>query len=188
MQLNPARGRKLCLSTRLPPPLPYPRFMQLNPARGRKQELQTRVECGTYVIKVYAAQPREGTETLTITADDGNLMGREVYAAQPREGTETVTDTTRPCDACRFMQLNPARGRKLSSTYQLTRDNDRFMQLNPARGRKPLNFSFRQWRIDCVYAAQPREGTETMDNRPKDTHAVKTSLCSSTPRGDGNTL
>ena len=182
MQLNPARGRKPSSTSASGKPLIS---LCSSTPRGDGNKMPPDLS-NSLTSVVYAAQPREGTETQDVLDDGVQLL--QVYAAQPREGTETVTDTTRPCDACRFMQLNPARGRKLSSTYQLTRDNDRFMQLNPARGRKPLNFSFRQWRIDCVYAAQPREGTETMDNRPKDTHAVKTSLCSSTPRGDGNTL
>ena len=88
----------------------------------------------------------------------------------------------------RFMQLNPARGRKLEHIARLGNKNDaglcsstprgdgnmarmeersggallRFMQLNPARGRKqgrePAGAGMR---APVVYAAQPREGTET---------------------------
>ena len=64
-------------------------------------------------ISVYAAQPREGTETGSVGRMCGQLEA-QVYAAQPREGTETNTKLN--ADAAivgRFMQLNPARGRKL---------------------------------------------------------------------------
>ena len=61
------------------------------------------------------------------------------------------------------MQLNPARGRKLvMSVMRLDMvPISRFMQLNPARGRKHVDphtsiFFYK------VYAAQPREGTETL--------------------------
>ena len=60
----------------------------------------------------------------------------------------------------RFMQLNPARGRK----HYLRRVDEakvlRFMQLNPARGRKHDIIELIKHLLR-VYAAQPREGTET---------------------------
>ena len=42
------------------------------------------------------------------------------------------------------------------------------MQLNPARGRKltPNDMSIRTWLTGMVYAAQPREGTETVRKAP----------------------
>ena len=113
MQLNPARGRKLPLSTvivilhylhglcsstprgdgnQLPvlaeKSKPGHWFMQLNPARGRKLNHLSFSSC-LKVIAVYAAQPREGTETVAMLRDSG--------------GYQTPW----------FMQLNPARGRKL---------------------------------------------------------------------------
>ena len=61
------------------------------------------------------------------------------------------------------------------------------MQLNPARGRK---LGFVQNLIakchDMVYAAQPREGTETWTSTNRAGAVIMTGLCSSTPRGDGN--
>ena len=136
--------------------------MQLNPARGRKlliisSYLAPRADA------VYAAQPREGTETLNLIANlgrneafglcsstprgDGNtsigrviLQPHVVYAAQPREGTETY------------------RVYALYATMHV-----RFMQLNPARGRKPsANTPHPYGQLQLVYAAQPREGTETL--------------------------
>ena len=68
-------------------------------------------------------------------APNGQTM---VYAAQPREGTETLLQIADVAVVhTRFMQLNPARGRK--RVYNCP-DSDLmlswFMQLNPARGRK----------------------------------------------------
>ena len=68
------------------------------------------------------------------------MLNLRVYAAQPREGTETTADHG-PFGVekvIRFMQLNPARGRKL----------------NRVRHFYPPSWG-------GVYAAQPREGTET---------------------------
>ena len=63
------------------------------------------------------------------------------------------------------MQLNPARGRKLALMHERNPIPvcGGFMQLNPARGRKHRCES-RQSRLNYlkVYAAQPREGTETV--------------------------
>ena len=86
--------------------------MQLNPARGRKLGRHKALN-STRRLKVYAAQPREGTETTHLFS----FLARkvcQVYAAQPREGTETYAllyEHAQLADT-RFMQLNPARGRK----------------------------------------------------------------------------
>ena len=142
-------------------------FMQLNPARGRKHVV-TVGQCAIVLVhglcsstprgdgnvvdrvplllcdfhfSVYAAQPREGTETRyqdhTHTGDSWR-----VYAAQPREGTETLhmPDGDRR-KRIWFMQLNPARGRKLECVYHVLA--------------RP---------VTAVYAAQPREGTETLNS------------------------
>ena len=63
-----------------------------------------------------------------------------VYAAQPREGTETILVAVQDVKHCkRFMQLNPARGRKLKIVdHKHATPSNRFMQLNPARGRKRI--------------------------------------------------
>ena len=113
----------------------------------------------------------------------------KVYAAQPREGTETWKKSgTKHEIESRFMQLNPARGRKLpfrifligvsslgvyaaqpregtetvrAHPRYLAAPPRRFMQLNPARGRKLAYFRAIAYELHLVYAAQPREGTET---------------------------
>ena len=89
--------------------------------------------------RVYAAQPREGKETLCLDFDGLTKLTDKVYAAQPREGTETVAYVYRGAitPKARFMQLNPARGRKQVGGRVMGRKKKRrFMQLNPARGRK----------------------------------------------------
>ena len=61
------------------------------------------------------------------------------------------------------------------------------MQLNPARGRKHLSLGKAPKEEDeLVYAAQPREGTETSARRSIASTGFLAGLCSSTPRGDGN--
>ena len=60
-----------------------------------------------------------------------------------------------------------------------------FMQLNPARGRKHVDRDAIERVAFLVYAAQPREGTETgQGNNHRE--GKLNGLCSSTPRGDGN--
>ena len=111
--------------------------MQLNPARGRKLDAK-RTRLQDLMSLVYAAQPREGTETSLLLL------------------TESLSDTYR------FMQLNPARGRK--HYFAITANDSnfvRFMQLNPARGRKRNCVVLIISTYPMVYAAQPREGTET---------------------------
>ena len=110
MQLNPARGRKL---------LTIPRPMRISmiavyaaqPREGTETSYQMSSPL-SYMSVVYAAQPREGTETHVASHEP--WLPALVYAAQPREGTETPGRLDFPCKLfLRFMQLNPARGRKL---------------------------------------------------------------------------
>ena len=110
-----------------------------------------------------------------------------------------------------FMQLNPARGRKLleghltmslglglcSSTprgdgnsadfwfvlHSLTR---RFMQLNPARGRKRgLMPFFQSYLLSGLCSSTPR-GDGNSHKEIRRNLAILGGLCSSIPRGDGN--
>ena len=170
-----------------------------------------------------------------------HLRNTSVYAAQPREGTETPNHNAPKVGSrrARFMQLNPARGRK-RATYSSAKDliclglcsstprgdgNERKSQLDrrtksqsglcsstprgdgnglrgphvrPARGPGLCSSTPRgdgnKHKTQCrrgncwkVYAAQPREGTETPSSRSLTySESEKTGLCSSTPRGDGN--
>ena len=114
--------------------------------------------------KVYAAQPREGTET---SDSHGHpFWPTKVYAAQPREGTETqyyakLIDWLSELGLC-------------SST---PRGDGNFILSNGFTIVVHLK----------VYAAQPREGTETGEKISSAFDKVKIEgLCSSTPRGDGN--
>ena len=63
-----------------------------------------------------------------------------------------------------------------------------FMQLNPARGRKHAECLIAPGKGSGVYAAQPREGTETLKMLALIFAAIGLGLCSSTPRGDGNSF
>ena len=162
MQLNPARGRKqmlwvltvgnktqgLCSSTPRGDGNPYvamtiatplvSRFMQLNPARGRKRFLSSKLT--NTCDGVYAAQPREGTETEDLYKGSEAYEGHGLCSSTPRGDGNLRQSITNGIHAGTegFMQLNPARGRKLD---------------------KPSRSS--HYHIVMVYAAQPREGTET---------------------------
>ena len=168
------------------------RFMQLNPARGRKLARHPLHHHPRWYT-VYAAQPREGTETGRVPALSGRFPARFMQLNPARGRKLGLVSRIVPRDARRFMQLNPARGRKLRSPrYRHSCLVVGFMQLNPARGRKHaprrgsiLSFSHglcsstprgdgnanneryavRNRPTVKVYAAQPREGTETLCSR-----------------------
>ena len=138
MQLNPARGRKHAICSGVYSDIAITRFMQLNPARGRKLQTTHEQELSLAKYGLCSSTPR----------GDGN-----------KRNAKSITRLTNQ----RFMQLNPARGRKRHAvTSNVTRASPRFMQLNPARGRKP------------------KIGTKAV------TALMAKGLCSSTPRGDGN--
>ena len=116
---------------------------------------------------VYAAQPREGTETSQECHKVLHLKAHGVYAAQPREGTETVVlvglEKKRVLN--RFMQLNPARGRKLYRHRHKQNQYDQGLCSSTPRGDGNLMAKSTIAGAHCfrVYAAQPREGTETLN-------------------------
>ena len=139
--------------------------MQLNPARGRKLCPRRGAHDTKVLLLVYAAQPREGTETrrvideVTLHVTEGGLcsstprgdgntnqLARDnnrnilgLCSSTPRgDGNLTFIPTLSPLSGVGFMQLNPARGRKLGCYLNLVVlwHCLRFMQLNPARGRK----------------------------------------------------
>ena len=137
MQLNPARGRKR-LARRARSPSDAPRFMQLNPARGRKHQRVVGTSLPYFPFGLCSSTPRGDGNLFcksiksharvayglcsSTPRGDGNSKPdyrhshkdrcKRVYAAQPREGTETVKISPTTCETPRFMQLNPARGRK----------------------------------------------------------------------------
>ena len=160
MQLNPARGRKRspCRSDLRSP---RPRFMQLNPARGRKHTKDTR-EVGALAGGLCSSTPR----------GDGNFPKQSTISSY----VQGLCSSTPRGDG----NKTP---RRWANSFR-----SRFMQLNPARGRKPAKYD-RTRSPNCseVYAAQPREGTETRCCEPIALASPTPGLCSSTPRGDGNT-
>ena|GEM_PF-7067077 len=187
MQLNPARGRKhvreiaicrlrpdgLCSSTprgdgntpesHIGVIVVYLGLCSSTPrGDGNVAWLAVKVAAG-FATGLCSSTPR-GDGNQYHDAKSSNSCGL-VYAAQPREGTETRLSRARSrWSPSRFMQLNPARGRKPIESYIWAEQVlvPRFMQLNPARGRK-LNGKIDNGRCPLfkVYAAQPREGTET---------------------------
>ena len=186
--------------------------MQLNPARGRKpgHSSHRTVRQGGLV---YAAQPREGTETQhsrygiwcphaiglcsSTPRGDGNAsrschshVTSTVYAAQPREGTETEAQLILNArDWQGFMQLNPARGRKLfDNAVSACRVCLLGLCSSTPRGDGNDHYPRHEWQdsLRKVYAAQPREGTETYMRPDFLMTSHGPGLCSSTPRGDGN--
>ena len=112
-----------------------------------------------------------------------------VYAAQPREGTETGNlRRDKTLNSARFMQLNPARGRKpMQNLAQAPNGLLGLCSSTPrGDGNRSLTPVSKACVIAVVYAAQPREGTETHELLRRILHRDAIGLCSSTPRGDGN--
>ena len=134
--------------------------MQLNPARGRKPRSRSR--SGGRCHGVYAAQPREGTETLLQNVRHYLFGFHGLCSSTPRGDGNWNKKYPKFQKQLGFMQLNPARGRKLQPEFSMINFTHKgFMQLNPAGGRKLL-ILFASFRcLIEVYAAQPREGTET---------------------------
>ena len=188
MQLNPARGRKLHTAC-----LRYDAQYLVVYAAQPREGTETRISPlhnppNRWVV--YAAQPREGTET-RISPLHNPPNRWVVYAAQPREGTETRSPLRNHLQSIGYGLCSSTPrgdGNSAHEESQLKHSALRFMQLNPARGRK---LSSRGITIETfcasVYAAQPREGTETQSISSHHTLIVM-GLCSSTPRGDGNIL
>ena len=140
------------------------RFMQLNPARGRKR-LGVIINLLPKFLEVYAAQPREGTETRrwTRSTHPGRRYG--LCSSTPRG------DGNLPMICWQVSSFTPG---LCSST--------------PRGDGNHLGHPLHEERDDHrVYAAQPREGTETLTYRAFSACCCRRGLCSSTPRGDGNT-
>ena len=161
MQLNPARGRKrarmIARSLRVTL-LVY----AAQPREGTETDEEALTSIGSGK-KVYAAQPREGTET-PIRDFEQTWIPNEVYAAQPREGTETSAYPSPPSiRVLWFMQLNPARGRKLIKSLDIHGMSQfQVYAAQPREGTETIGLGARQGlTTEKVYAAQPREGTET---------------------------
>ena len=193
MQLNPARGRKHGSSTRCSPPSAAGLCSSTPRGDGNTRRPQEGQNSHPYVV--YAAQPREGTETPPRgrIGSPSSILG--LCSSTPRgDGNWASSHMSRTFRSLRFMQLNPARGRKPTKSLDgIPEVVDRFMQLNPARGRKQrlrgaASPGQRVWFMQLnpargrklvlkvflkssestipVYAAQPREGTETGKDTP----------------------
>ena len=187
MQLNPARGRKHELAPEVPVPWYQPGLCSSTP-RGDGNHSQLASSCSSRSNGLCSSTPR-GDGNNSILDEISSISNLKVYAAQPREGTETSTDvnTSLNCieiglcsstprgdgngeEACHppppaegFMQLNPARGRKLVNgiVYCPGPLIDGLCSSTPrGDGNAAADQSFFHL-LFMVYAAQPCEGTET---------------------------
>ena len=186
MQLNPARGRKLASV----PDTIVSTIASVYAAQPREgTETYASVACMKLCCLVYAAQPREGTETKflahTATASirglcsstprgDGNYdIHLRTFA--PRRSAGLCSSTPRGDGNLRrysvidanclvwFMQLNPARGRKLCGARTAIKCYSHGLCSSTPRGDGNVSAHYAHTFRDhfAVYAAQPREGTET---------------------------
>ena len=141
------------------------RFMQLNPARGRKHiaRLRDKDDC---IPKVYAAQPREGTETGNEVKASRIDLTTRVYAAQPREGTETKplrSSSSRTTSMVYAAQPREGTETQCNRAGSLPHVHIGLCSSTP-RGDGNFKNNSSALALNCrlVYAAQPREGTETI--------------------------
>ena len=143
--------------------------MQLNPARGRKLAKDGLVLIGVSGGLCSSTPRGDGNGYKWWRMNPSYLA---VYAAQPREGTETLLTFLISLLSCgrRFMQLNPARGRKLDAcTSNSLVFGSKVYAAQPREGTETLLEAFVIKHNLPVYAAQPREGTET---RPRWHHTT----------------
>ena len=135
MQLNPARGRKHVTHFQTFEPLRKGVYAA-QPREGTETGNFVRGKVDQLYL-VYAAQPREGTETLPRVARAALWLSK-VYAAQPREGTETLSLRFLGIMVIGLCSSTPrGDGNKRAWFGIRLKFFSRFMQLNPARGRKP---------------------------------------------------
>ena len=163
--------------------------MQLNPARGRKQALKE-FDKASYGEGFMQLNPARGRKLSFTDSTIFNII-KMVYAAQPREGTETRHHHTRYL-SFHLLGLCSSTPRGDGNTFQgvslVIRLHYRGLCSSTPRGdgNKPATCGL-AWRLlITVYAAQPREGTETSTGSESQLSAFMNGLCSSTPRGDGN--
>ena len=191
MQLNPARGRKLKAYMRNIFLRKRPGFMQLNPARRRKPVALAGRSSAISARGLCSSTPRGDGNSHGLCGVQ-HIMGEGLCSSTPRgDGNSSSTLIISRSSRLGLCSSTPRGDGNSSSTLIISRSsrlglcsstprgdgnnslNDRrcppflawFMQLNPARGRKlvicrlcPHSFS-----PIPVYAAQPREGTETYD-------------------------
>ena len=167
--------------------------MQLNPARGRKHIGYT--SCGSSSQRGlcsstprgdgnYAPNPQNceiyaglGLCSSTPRGDGNHVASVHSYISSPSyglcsstprgDGNSPMTKSSGSWQSWGFMQLNPARGRKLHTAC--LRYDAQYLVVYAAQPREgtetrisPLHNPPNRW---VVYAAQPREGTETQSVR-----------------------
>ena len=86
----------------------------------------------------------------------------------------------------RFMQLNPARGRKPSRHYgRITLESNEVYAAQPREGTETLQASSHLWWFPRFMQLNPARGRKLSECGAHHWYSVH-GLCSSTPRGDGN--
>ena len=118
MQLNPARGRKL-KSSNIVITLFITRFMQLNPARGRKRSRGKTPARKCIRAWFMQLNPARGRKLRAVKRWKRLIANHGLCSSTPRgDGNEAIQLHIVIGLPGRFMQLNPARGRKLSLPWQ----------------------------------------------------------------------
>ena len=159
--------------------------MQLNPARGRKPIINLPSQLEDVVRGLCSSTPRgDGNSTNPIPS----VAFTMVYAAQPREGTETLPILTWDAsDEYGLCSSTPrGDGNWHAIHYTIIHDGIRFMQLNPARGRKPGEYLLYQGAFQRGLCSSTPRGDGNSAWSRESSHVMRGGLCSSTPRGDGN--
>ena len=159
--------------------------MQLNPARGRKHTIVA-LKADDIGLGLCSSTPRgDGNQRLSDSLSPSRPRG--LCSSTPRgDGNLPVVALLRRRDLGRFMQLNPARGRKHRGSRPPRHGPfGRFMQLNPARGRKRVSAPRLSVSGSGLCSSTPR-GDGNVSQSMMDRRRTRRGLCSSTPRGDGN--
>ena len=141
-------------------------------------------------IEVYAAQPREGTETKDPRNVNNIVALRGLCSSTPRGdgnfGRAASSPLRFPCGLCSSTPRGDGNPRRVR--HQFVTNCDTVYAAQPREGTetRQCTWSRLSARAVLVYAAQPREGTETIGDSKAHTLPICQGLCSSTPRGDGN--
>ena len=115
--------------------------MQLNPARGRKLDVWRRHAATRISRRGLCSSTPRGDGNVQSETREPSRKPVGLCSSTPRGDGNPIRAAIISPITVRFMQLNPARGRKPVRDRPLSPlAAHGFMQLNPARGRKLLSF------------------------------------------------
>ena len=186
MQLSPARGRKQARYRHLEHHVDIEGLCSSAPRGDGNSWVKPSVIYRGFYSGLYSSAPRGDGNSYAYThaLHEWNCL---VYAAQPREGTETNAWQPRmtPSSSRGLCSSAPRGDGNKIGTKAPTALTARFMQLNPARGRKLVERPAAAIpRGAGLCSSTPRgDGNGQIWGDLVKTHR---GLCSSTPRGDGN--